>query len=83
MHSLSMAQNILQAALKEAKKYDGKRIKAVKVTIGEENFVESDSLQFCLEAMAKGTIAEGARIEIGILGATTEIPECAVALELE
>ena len=70
MHSLSMAQDILQAALMEAEKYDGKRIKAIGVKIGDETFMESDSLQFCLEAMAEGTIAEGARIEVELVVAT-------------
>ena len=71
MHSLSMAQDILQAALREAEKYDGKHIKAISVKMADETFMESDSLQFCLEALTKGTIAEGARIEIELVGATT------------
>ena len=70
MHSLAMAQDILRAALTEAQKHDAKRIKAIGVRIGNETFMESDSLQFCLEAAAKGTIAEGARIDIRLVGIT-------------
>ena len=44
MHSLSMVQSILQAALDEAGKYEGKRIEAISVKIGGEDFMESDSL---------------------------------------
>lgn len=72
MHSLAMAQSILQAALIEAEKHNGKRIKVISVKIGDETLMESDSLQFCLEAIAKGTIAEGARIEIDLVGATAK-----------
>jgi len=64
----------------EAEKYDGKRIKAIGVKIGDETFVESDSLRFCLEAMAKGTIAEGARSEIKLVGANEPLQ---VTLELD
>lgn len=80
MHSLSMAESILQAALKEAEKRESNCIKALSVRIGDEHFVESDSIQFCLEAMAKGTIAEGARIDIEP-GGTNEPVQ--VTLELD
>ena len=64
MHSLSMAEGILQAAIDEARNYNAKNIKAINVKVTDEHYAESDSLQFCLEAMAKGTIAEGAAVEI-------------------
>ena len=83
MHSLAMAKDILEAALSEANKHDGKRIKTITVEIGEEHFLESESLQLCLEAMAKGTIAEGSRMEIKLKALTLAHEECAVALELE
>lgn len=67
MHSLAMAENILQAVLNEARDYQGKRIKAICVKIAEENFTESESLQFCLAEMARGTIAEGASVEIELV----------------
>lgn len=67
MHSLAMAENILKAALNEAVNHQGKHIKAIFVKIAQEDFTESDSLQFCLEAMTKGTVAEGARVEIELV----------------
>jgi Zn finger protein HypA/HybF involved in hydrogenase expression len=78
-----MAKDILEAVLSEANKHDGKRIKTITVEIGEEHFLESESLQLCLEAMAKGTIAEGSRMEIKLMTSTLAHEECAVALELE
>ena len=67
MHSLAMAENIFKAALNEAGNHGSKRIKAINVKIAEENFTESDSLQFCLEEMTRGTIAEGASVEIELV----------------
>ena len=66
MHSLAMAQDILDAALIETAKHDAKKIRAISVKIGDGHFAECDSLQFCLEAAAKGTIAEGAQIGMSI-----------------
>jgi hydrogenase nickel incorporation protein HypA/HybF len=71
MHSLSMAQDILRASLDEAQKHNGKRIKAISLKIADEDFGESESLQFCLEALSKGTIAEGALINIELVGVNT------------
>ena len=67
MHSLAMAENILKAVLKEAENHKGRQIKTINISIAEENFTESDSLQFCLEEIARGTIAEGASIEIQLV----------------
>ena len=77
MHSLAMAQDILKAALSEAKTHEAKHIKAISVKMGDRHFIESDSLQFCLEAAAKGTIAEGAHIDVELLGTTVRCRKCA------
>ena len=64
MHSLSMAQDILHASLGMAQKHEGKRIKTINVKIADADFGEFESLRFCLEGLSKGTIAEGALINI-------------------
>lgn len=48
MHSLSVAESILQAALKEAENYEGKCIKAISAKIGGwgyrgDAFISGDS----------------------------------------
>ncbi len=78
MHSLMMAQDIMEAAITEAEKQNAKRINAISINISDGHFDESDSLQFCLEATTKGTIAEGARIEVNVEGMTKiKCRECA------
>ncbi len=59
MHSLAMAQDILEAALIEGAKHKAKHIKAISVKIGDGHFTESDSLQFCLEATVQGNYRLG------------------------
>lgn len=83
MHSLAMAQDILEAALSEAEKHDAKKIKAISVRIGDKHFTESDSLQFCLEAATKGTIAEEAQIEIELTETTARCLKCGLVFPVE
>ena len=64
MHSLALAKDILEAVLTEAEKNNSQHIRAIKVRVEDGYLTESDSLQFCLEAAAQGTIAEGARMEV-------------------
>lgn len=64
MHEFSIAQGILETALTEAEKNNGKRICALRVKLGRASHIEPNSLEFCLRAVAKGTIAENARVEI-------------------
>jgi len=66
--------------LEEARKHDGQHIKSIGVKIGDGTFKEPDSLQFCLQEAAKGTIAEGARIGIELVDA---MEPSQVVLELD
>lgn len=76
MHSLRMAENILQLALREAGKHRGKRIASLHVTLPDRDSTESESLAFCLEAMSQGTAAEGAQIEIELVPILARCPQC-------
>ena len=76
MHSLMMAQEILKTALIEAEKHNANHIKSINVKIGDGHFAESDSIQFCMEAAAKGTIAERAHVEIELMETTIRCPLC-------
>lgn len=77
MHELSLAQSILWAALDEARKVGGRRISLIRARVRESSHhTEDSSLQFCLEAVAKGTIAEGAEIEIEHIPPTLRCRGC-------
>ncbi|MEW6033372.1 MAG: hydrogenase maturation nickel metallochaperone HypA [Chloroflexota bacterium] len=75
MHSLSMAESILEAALDEARKNDARHIKTIEVKV-VDTFTEADSLLFCLELMSKRTIAEGACIRVTFATPPTRDPGC-------
>ena len=68
MHSLTTAENILKAVLIEVEKYQEKRIKNIEVSLDEHSFMEADEIKLCFELLAKGTVAEGANVEIELAG---------------
>ncbi len=78
MHELSLAQSILQAALDEAQTVSAKRIKGIhaKVRQSSHHIEDTSSLEFCLEAVTKGTIAEGAEMRIEFIPSTLRCKEC-------
>jgi len=59
-----MAENLLKAVLSEVERQEGGRIEVIRLNLDDHDFAEADSLRFCFAAMAVGTIAEGARLEI-------------------
>ena len=77
MHELSLIQGILEAAIDEAEKVDGRRITEIHARVRESGHpMEAASLQSLLEMLAKGTIAEEAEIEIEVLSPAIKCKEC-------
>jgi Zn finger protein HypA/HybF involved in hydrogenase expression len=64
MHEMGIASSILEAASKEARQYPGHRAAKVGVLIGEYAGVDTESLRFCFEVLAK--TAEPAPLELDI-----------------
>jgi hydrogenase nickel incorporation protein HypA/HybF len=67
MHELSIAQNIIDIVRAEMRRYDAKRLKAVRLEIGSLSSVAPDSLSFCFDAVISDTEFEGARLIIDII----------------
>jgi len=64
MHEMSLAEGIVQL-VEDAVRTDGcTRVKAVWLEIGQLAAVEKEALRFCFDAVARDTVAEGARLEI-------------------
>lgn len=67
MHEMSLAEGVLQIVEDAARKAgdDGfARVKTVFIEIGQLSSVEPDSMRFCFDAVTRGTLAEGARLEV-------------------
>jgi hydrogenase nickel incorporation protein HypA/HybF len=64
MHELGIAQEMLKIALDYAAKNHATRVIAFNVEMSAAADESEDSLRFHIETLARGTPAEGARVEI-------------------
>lgn len=64
MHEVSLMQDALILAAQEAKRAGGTRVHRLMMQIGPLSGVVPEALSFAFEILAKGTMAEGASLEI-------------------
>jgi hydrogenase nickel incorporation protein HypA/HybF len=76
MHEMSIAQSILDIIFQESQNHKVSRVLSVSLKLGELSAVQSESLRFCFELLSKGTLAEGAKLDIEQVQVTCQCQEC-------
>jgi hydrogenase nickel incorporation protein HypA/HybF len=76
MHELSVTQSILNIALQHAQQANAKRIDTINIVMGELSTNVDDSVQFYWDLIAKGTMAEGAKLHFRRVPAQLECRTC-------
>ena len=64
MHEMSLAEGVLQLIEDAARKDPFNKVSTVWLEIGQLSGVEPDAMVFCFDAVTRGSVAEGARLEI-------------------
>jgi hydrogenase nickel incorporation protein HypA/HybF len=64
MHEMSLVEGVLQLIEDAARKDGFTKVTAVWLEIGQLSSVEPEAMAFCFDAVMRGTVAEGARLEI-------------------
>ena len=64
MHELGIASRVLEIAVSEAARHDAARVTAVRLRVGVLRGVVPEHMVFLFGEVARGTIAEGARVDI-------------------
>lgn len=64
MHEMSLAESVLQLIEDSAKTNGFTRVRTVWLEIGQLAGVEAEAMRFCFDAVTRGSIAEGAALEI-------------------
>lgn len=64
MHEMSLAEGVLRIVENAARDQGFTRVSAVRLEIGQLSSVEPEALRFCFEAVVRGSLAEGATLEI-------------------
>ena len=64
MHEMALTESIVEIALEEARRQGARKVTRVFLDVGALSCVEPEALEFCFSAVAAGTAAEGAKLEI-------------------
>lgn len=64
MHELSLCEGILQIVEEQARSGAVERVRAIWLEVGQLAGVELSALRFGFEVVTRGSVAEGARLEI-------------------
>lgn len=67
MHELSLAESMLQIIEDAAVAQQFAQVRVVWLELGSMAGVEQDALRFCFDAVARDTVAQGARLEIVVV----------------
>ena len=64
MHEVALAEGVLRIVLDAARANAARCVRAVRVELGALAHVEPGALSFCFDAVTRGSMAEGAKLEI-------------------
>lgn len=64
MHEMSLTESVVEILCEEGRKQGFSRVKKVWLDIGVLSGVEARSMEFCFDVVTRGTLAEGAILEI-------------------
>lgn len=64
MHEMSLVEGVLQLVEDTARREQAHKVKLVVLEIGRLSSVEPEALKFCFDVVTRGSIAEGALLEI-------------------
>jgi len=64
MHELALCQSVVETLRRQAAVHHFARVTNVRLEVGALSCVAPDAIAFCFEAATRGTLAEGARLEL-------------------
>lgn len=82
MHEMSLAEGVLQILEDAANAEHFSRVKSVRLEIGRLSSVEPEAMRFCFDAVTRGSIAEGAQLEIIDVPGTACCFACGATVEI-
>lgn len=82
MHEMTLAEEVLQIVEDAARREGFRRVHALWLEIGKLSSVEPEALRFCFEAVARDSVAAGARVEIVATAGAAWCYDCAAPVAL-
>lgn len=83
MHEMSLAENVMQIIEESARTQNFQRVRIVVLEIGKLAAVEPDAMRFCFDAVTRGTLAQGAQLQIIESPGTGACLACGAEVEMQ
>ncbi len=83
MHEMALTESIVEIVSEEARKQGFVRVRVVRLQVGAMAPVEAEALHFCFDAVSRGTVAEGATLQIVRLPGEGWCLDCGKLVPLE
>jgi len=83
MHEMSLAEGVLQLIEDAHRRQAFARVLSVHLEVGALAGVEPDAMRFCFDAVTRGTVADGARLEIRAARGTGSCMGCGETVEMK
>jgi hydrogenase nickel incorporation protein HypA/HybF len=80
MHELGITQNIVAIVNEHA---NGNKVSRVVLQIGKLSAIMPDAIRFCFDICTKGTVIEGAKLEILEIPGLAECRQCGAEIPLD
>jgi hydrogenase nickel incorporation protein HypA/HybF len=64
VHEMSLCESVIRILNREAEQHHFTRVKIVRIEVGARSCVAPEAMDFCFRAMTRGTLADGARLEL-------------------
>lgn len=64
MHEMALTESLVDLIEDEGRKQGFTRVRVVRLEIGALGCVDAEAIRFCFDAVARGAIVEGARLDI-------------------
>lgn len=83
MHEMSLAEGVLQLIEEAAARESFSQVKMVCLEIGQLSGVEPSAMRFCFDAVTRGSVAQGALLEIKELPGLGWCMACARSVHMQ
>lgn len=82
MHEMALSQSVVDIVVRHAEAHGAARVRSVRLELGALSCAEPEALRFCFEAVTRGSLAEGAALEISIVPGRAWCWDCDGVVEL-
>jgi hydrogenase nickel incorporation protein HypA/HybF len=83
VHEVSLIESVVALVEDERRKQDFSRVHLIRLRLGALGHAEPEALRFCFDAVTRGTIVDGARLDIDIVPGEGWCASCSRTVPLE